>query len=472
VLTEAQTDRKQRLKLNMIGCDRLCDYQAVFLVEVFAQYRALRFPKTLSTSFIAMYKKLEALPTFAPSTIFELTCFASTHDDDAQARWTQWVRTSTKQHLLLSCYVLEYQRAALLVRNPEPSLRTRISDLPFPAHSSLWNATTASDWAVTARRFSDMPRVLSEVWSHSSTERYDAFQSSVLIAFNYSQLGASRLDSRIEHLLQTSPTTQHQLMTAKLAQLVPMRALLAVSGESWILDTKVNPPAEFFTLKNTLQAWNNQLWSTLEEPCSTHEALRISVGILQLSFTNQDSFDLAMGDEMGLLLAALVVWGITVAAGTRLATSGLSTDSSFPALELQSNEANMLQTPGASLTATPATSWDSMPQTLEFSEDTRSPPAMSNHSDRRFTVSHSEVAFTVPRFLQTVVEDLSSLRIASCRNGCSSLLLWVKMRLRDTSLSTAVVDPGLTDDDYGGLIQCILGQIEKMLGHGWEGWDF
>jgi hypothetical protein len=251
-----------------------------------------------------------------------------------------------------------------------------------------------------------------------------------------------------------------------------MRALLAVSGESWILDTKVNPPAEFFTLRNTLQAWNNQLWSTLEEPCSTHEALRISVGILQLAFTNQDSFNLAMGDEMGLLLAALVVWSITVAAGTRLATSELSMDSSFPALELQPNEANILHTPDASLTATPATSWDSMPQILELSDDTRSPPAMSNHSDRKFSVPHSEIAINVPRFLHTVIEDLSSLRVTSCRNGCSSLLLWVKMRLRGTSLSTAVVDPGLTGDDYGGLIQCILGQIEKMLSQGWEGWDF
>jgi hypothetical protein len=38
--------------------DRICDQQAVFLVEVLSQYRARRAAKTLSTRFGTLYHKV------------------------------------------------------------------------------------------------------------------------------------------------------------------------------------------------------------------------------------------------------------------------------------------------------------------------------------------------------------------------------------------------------------------------------
>jgi hypothetical protein len=42
----------------MVEPERLCDHQAVFLVEVMSQYRARRAAKTLSPRFGTLYHKV------------------------------------------------------------------------------------------------------------------------------------------------------------------------------------------------------------------------------------------------------------------------------------------------------------------------------------------------------------------------------------------------------------------------------
>lgn len=42
----------------MAESDRLCDYQAMFLVEVHSHYRARRAAKTLSSRFEKVYRKV------------------------------------------------------------------------------------------------------------------------------------------------------------------------------------------------------------------------------------------------------------------------------------------------------------------------------------------------------------------------------------------------------------------------------
>lgn len=44
--------------MGRVGCDRLCDLQAIFLVEVFAQYCAQRCLKTLSPRFDNMLEQV------------------------------------------------------------------------------------------------------------------------------------------------------------------------------------------------------------------------------------------------------------------------------------------------------------------------------------------------------------------------------------------------------------------------------
>jgi hypothetical protein len=53
-----QTDAEQRDQVAMAEPERLCDYQAIFLVEVFSKYRARRCSRTLSPRFETMYLKV------------------------------------------------------------------------------------------------------------------------------------------------------------------------------------------------------------------------------------------------------------------------------------------------------------------------------------------------------------------------------------------------------------------------------
>jgi hypothetical protein len=47
----------------MAETDRICDYQAVFLIEVLSQYRARRAAKSLSPRFGTLYHKVSCLTT-------------------------------------------------------------------------------------------------------------------------------------------------------------------------------------------------------------------------------------------------------------------------------------------------------------------------------------------------------------------------------------------------------------------------
>jgi hypothetical protein len=53
------TDLEQRDLDTMTDAERLCDYQALFLVEVLSQYRARRAATTLSTRFGRLYQKVK-----------------------------------------------------------------------------------------------------------------------------------------------------------------------------------------------------------------------------------------------------------------------------------------------------------------------------------------------------------------------------------------------------------------------------
>ena len=57
-LTRSRANQTQRDELSMIVCDRLCDYQAIFLIEVFAHNLARRCSREFSLRWYVMYEKV------------------------------------------------------------------------------------------------------------------------------------------------------------------------------------------------------------------------------------------------------------------------------------------------------------------------------------------------------------------------------------------------------------------------------
>lgn len=495
--------------------ERVCDWQALFLVEVMSQYRARRAAMTLSSRFETLYQKV----------LFRLLKFRSSSNSDqlsnsfrevtsnivdnvaalvrpenaTYARWTQWIELSTQQRLLLCCYILEYQQATLLARN---SLRSSISyqglDLPLPAHSELWDATTPSDWAMAAQQ---NPSPLTFVFqvTPDAMQTFDAFQSSLIIAAYYNHFNnptpylAPANFPHIDHLLDNSAVTKHQLLTAKLLQVVPIRALLAVSGESWILCEKTSSPQIYASYKTTLRSWISGLWTngTDHQGQSAKDALKLAIEIAQHAMTAQTlTLRLELGADMGLYFAALTIWAATVAANTRInapqsvqphrfqSHSPLPTGrTSYPSTPTYFS----MNTPGATpspnhaatlgLTSHPATS--PMPSSL---------PATS--------MQYSEYTMLSINFLNTALAELDLLGVvpqwphdvAQWQQGCAALMRWVKMRLRggategrDSVVSSSLhvggrIGDGFGGDGFGQLLDGVLGALEKILTRGWDVW--
>ncbi|KAF2683033.1 hypothetical protein K458DRAFT_390311 [Lentithecium fluviatile CBS 122367] len=485
----------------MTESDRLCDSQAIFLIEVLSQYRARRASKSLSTRFETMYHRFCEKFRIITSNIVDHIAALAQPENATYERWAQWVELCTRQRLLLCCYILEHQQATLLARQPQQSLiQFSGFDLPFPAHSSLWDAASPTDWALAAQQTAHLPEYVYQITTDMAPFVVDSFQSSLLIATHYNHFNnpAPYLSPPsfvpIDHLLDSSPITKHQLLSAKLLQVTPIRALLAVSGESWILSEKVPSPQAFTGYKTTLRSWISGLWSgnTDSHNQPVRDALKLAIEILQHAMTAPPhTLRLELGADMGLYFAALVIWSATVAANTRIniphgqahqhrfqSHSPLPTTRAFPS------------TPTHLAVNTPTTSPShTYPPSVNFVSNQAASPAP--YSPTSSSMQYSDIATQSAKFLSTALVDLEFLGIvhqwprdiSQWQQGCGAMMRWVKVRMRsgaaegrDSVVASGYgVGPtsagtGRGSDGFGELLDSVIGVLEKIMGKGWEGW--
>ena len=150
-----------------------------------------------------------------------------------------------------------------------------------------------------------------------------------------------------------------------------------------MLGTKVTSQTEFFALRNTLRVWSEQLWlcSTNANPHTTVEALRISIAILHLPFSEQESFELDIGSEIRLFIAALVVWAATIAAETRLTGSRAITQQSDLTLVSQSSTNPTRELPSYLFIPSKSSSLTRLQRLPELHHDPRSYSALTTSLD-------------------------------------------------------------------------------------------
>lgn len=491
-------DQEQHL---MAQPDRLCDYQAMFLIEVHSQYRARRAARSLSSRFEKVYRKSAEDFRLITSQMIDSVA----HLEDAiLERWDRWCELATWQNLLLSCYILESQQALLLAREPSPSLFHGTGlDLPFPGSSSLWTATNPTEWAGAVHQNPHLIQYVYEVTADSVVAPFDSFQSSLLLAAHYNHFDSpapyisSPLTLDFEHLLDTSPTTTQKLLTAKLVQVTPIRALLAVAGKSWILSEKLPSIQAFSAMKTTLRTWIAQLWPhalTDARSVPVKAALKLSVDILEHALKEQqDSLTPEMGTDMGIYFAALVLWATTCAANTRV--KGPHKGSSQQPQRRQSQPPRLFSsTSSASVPSTPTqlrnqyshhTTLDSSQVQVNNVETIQSQPSSpGSHAsiDCNTLLSHAQITINTITFLSTAMIDFGSpvstshlpMNIARCQTGCISLLLWVKLRLRGIYLDPRNSVPDAwtrrTGESLGELLDSVTGSLESMMTRGWDDW--
>lgn len=352
---------------------------------------------------------------------------------------------------------------------------------------------------MAARVHAHQPNFVFQV-SSDLVQPFDTFQSSVLIATHYNHFNnpapylAPAPFAAIDHLLCGSPVVRHQLLTAKLLQLIPVRALLAVAGESWILSEKVPSPQIFTSYKSSLRAWINELWtggSDYSKAQPVKEAMKLAVEILQHAMTAPaHALRLEMGADMGLYFAALTIWAATIAATTRItAPQGSAQPHRFQPHTLSpipTARTNYPSTPSPFSANSPTTPNPSHATTLGLvtSHPTSSP--ISTSPSTTTSMQYPELTMLSINFLSAALLELDMLGtvpqwpsdVTQWQQGCAVLLRWVKMRLRSGATEGADIvvasatNAGRGGDGFGELLDGVIGVIDTMTIRGWEGWGF
>lgn len=504
---------------------RLCDFQSVFLLEVLSQYRVRRASPNLTKRFEEMYQNLSHdIKLLTSSSVDHLANISSaSNDQTTYTRWCEWICLSSRQRLLLCSYILETQQSTLLARAPRASIIAHVPgfDLPFPSSAGLWEARSEIQWAMMLQQLPQPPAYVYEITPELSMtnqlQPLDVFQSSLLLAthYNYFHNPTPYLSiipyPAINQLLDSSALTQYHLLTAQLLQHTPLRALLAVSGESWILSEKVSSIAAFAGYKTTLRTWLNELWSADTDSQGmkpVKAALKAAINLLHLAMTAQNqTLQLEPGAEMGLYYATLVLWAVTLASNTRYVQAQSqgqplrhpqqrsppqSRRSSQTQGQLQSQlHIKSLQT-SAFPTGIPL--GNSQPSKIPNSihptaiglipSNITSPAPLANTN----SMLHSDITLTSLSFLRLASVEIDMIGILphwprdipQWQQGVGALMRWVKMRLRsgNNEARDSVISVGSTStnsgrgiEGLGELLNGVVSVLEKIMGRGWEGWS-
>lgn len=234
--------------------------------------------------------------------------------------------------------MLEMQQAIFLVRaNGVFSPHISGLQLPFPSSHALFASPTPDQWLFMYRRapqsaHDQVYEALQDLPLPSTTPPYDPFQSMLLIAANLSlalstdATSGNQAPGSADHQLpprSLDPQTHTQIAhyTSVLIRQVPLRALLAVAGESWLPLEKLSHDA-YQSAKTELGNWLAP-FSALSSPASAasaepdaatsvYAAVGLSLHIIRLAVESDPTSWGAPGAELGVYFAALVLWAVTV----------------------------------------------------------------------------------------------------------------------------------------------------------------
>ena len=224
-----------------------------------------------------------------------------------------------KQRLLLACYIIDQQHAVLFGRQRTSCFSGAGVDLPFPRTQASWDAKH------THTNYTTHPRVWDAFDSDNSVDSglqtYDVFQSTLMMACLEDGLDSdspayasdtNTWTSRMLSRLEQSPRIKMAYHTFMLCRNAPIRELLAVAGESWVMAEKLSNQAEYTTAQMETRHWAKGVPDSAAEfdfeagrvPVST--AVRHALQMLEL-YLNHPKTGLLF-QEWAVYLATLVLW--------------------------------------------------------------------------------------------------------------------------------------------------------------------
>jgi hypothetical protein len=289
---------------------RMDDMQAIYFVELFAIARSRRPPLQSSKPFVDMYHNLaREYNTDTTNTMFAtIESFNSPYGTPANICPLEVEKT---RRVLVACYILDTQHSTFFGRaaTQVPDFDPATLSLPQPLR--LWDMPSTPAFYGETPYEHFVPQLLlpqATMGVQPPNEPLDVFTSMLLLTYTSKKTTSPspELYSTQRHTptpiitsLSTSPHVQLAHQTFALSAHVPVRALLAVAGDSWILDEKLGSRAEFAKAQTDVREWATTNAATAALP------LAIEVLRLHRIHPNKTSF---LFHEWSLHLAVLVVW--------------------------------------------------------------------------------------------------------------------------------------------------------------------
>jgi len=335
-----------RRRDNITSRSRLADLQTVFLLEILTKYCSRRTEVEMSSRFRSLFASLDqARRPLAtdPLAVFRTLRDNPTADDRARAH-KFWLDQETRRRILQASMVLDAQQTLLFEQSPtivrhEPARRgtqTIRCNVSLPCSDELWETSPVETWSDLASKYeSPKPSMTRGEQIGSSHRRtLDYFQTQVSFAASQGLTAAGaylddppRPDG--EGHQDRDPRIVFNEIARTMAKYTPIRQLLIVSGESWVLGKKLENESEFQEAKDMLRTWVDAQDSSAKALWHASKLIRSRTGFTTaensdevVAVTFQDTH--MLHEPWVVYLAALVCWACGFAASLQTNSAAMS----------------------------------------------------------------------------------------------------------------------------------------------------
>ncbi|TKA70088.1 hypothetical protein B0A55_08023 [Friedmanniomyces simplex] len=327
---------------------RVCDMQAIVLHEIFAIFRSRRPPLQFTKNFDDIYRylarDLEAVNQELAHPLYDSPVQTRNGFDDLAGTVPPRLEAKCKQRLLLACYVIDQQHAMLFGRQRTDCISSSMSgltgtDLPFVRSQAYWDATPdrhpelwAQKHAAGLTPYDQVYGPLSAVPTMTALSDWphDAFRSMLMLTAltdpdNDLQACGIYMDdptdpSAILFAVEQTPRMRLAYHTLMLCRHTPIRDLLAVAGETWVLGEKIGSQDHFVGAQLSARDWamgpattapldfgsDDEEQQQQQPESSVHRALYHALRILEIHHKHPKTG--LLFQEWSLHLAAIVIW--------------------------------------------------------------------------------------------------------------------------------------------------------------------
>jgi hypothetical protein len=333
-------DRAQKVikKRNISGWHtfRVCDMQALVLHEVFAIFRSRRPPLQFSKSFEDVYRYLlhdpDATNSNASSEVYADAMSGRTALNDLPLTdQIPGLDGKCKQRLLVACYVLDQQHAMLFGRQRTDCLGTSVNGLsgqtlPWIRSQQYWDAPTKSHAQLFAMKvaagclaYDQMFEAISDASALTENASWpqDAFRSMAMLGCVTDPTSDLRVcgfpmddlsdPDALLFAFEQTPRMRLAYHTFMLCRHTPVRDLLAVAGESWVMAEKMSSQSQFVDAQIMVRDFVSAPIADVKRPESpVHFALSHALAVLDIHRKHARTG--LMFQEWSIYLAAVLIW--------------------------------------------------------------------------------------------------------------------------------------------------------------------